>query len=149
MAEITTGPFRAPANILGAPGVAPNFLIIVLKNPTNETQEVRVEVHECPGPNAPVIPPGARCATSAETVETLICNEIVLINSDRCRDVFVTVTAGNIYRVTISGDIDLKAEKVEVSVVGTDAQFRFHDPSMFFRHEDFIKVDDDDDDDDD
>ncbi|HWO75346.1 MAG TPA: hypothetical protein VNM69_05410 [Bacillus sp. (in: firmicutes)] len=147
MAKITTGPFRAPVEIPGANALVA-FIIITLKNHTDEQKEVRVIVHECPAPVPPTIPGGQNCAVSPETLEVEICNENVVLNNNRCRQVFVIAITNRIYRVTISGDIGVHSEEVEVSVVGTDAGFSVHEPTMFFRHDDFIKVEDDDDDDD-
>ncbi|MET3700131.1 hypothetical protein SAMN05877753_1181 [Bacillus oleivorans] len=75
-----------------------------------------------------------------------ICEEDVVLIRESCRQAVVNVNPGDIYRVTVSGDINIKAEEVEVSAVVTDIGFSAHEPSAFFRHEDFIKVDDDDDD---
>jgi hypothetical protein len=142
MTRITTGPFRVPVSF---PGGSPTRLIINIKNHTDEDKDVRVVVHECPAPTAPsaVFPPGVRCVVSNETAKIEICDEKIKLNSQSCRQVFVTVAIRNIYRVTIKGDVEEDAEEVEVSVVGSDANFQFHEPTMFFRHEDFVEVDDD------
>ena len=143
---ITTGPFRVPQAIIGATniGAAPSLLIVNLKNPTDSRKKVKVIVEECPPLGIPVIPLGERCAVSNQVKEIEICNEVITLSPESCRQLFVQIINTTvILRVTVKGDVDEDAEKVEVSVIGTDNLGLNHEPSMFFRHEDFVKVDHD------
>ncbi|UAL54364.1 MULTISPECIES: hypothetical protein [Metabacillus] len=139
MSSITTGPFRVPVSF---PGGSPSRLIITLKNHTDKVKDVRVVVQECPAPTQPLFPSGARCVVSNETPEIVICDEDIVLGSQSCRQVFVDVAIRNIYRVTVIGKIKENEKDVEVSVVGSDINLQFHEPTMFFRHEDFVKADD-------
>ncbi|USK27367.1 hypothetical protein LIT32_18030 [Bacillus sp. CMF21] len=140
---ITTGPFRVPQAIIGAtnPGASPFLLIVNFKNPTDKEKEVRVIVEECQPPTVPVIPLGERCAVSNQVAEIEICDEVIFLDSHRCRQLFLQIPISTvILRVTVIGDVDEDSKKVEVSVIGTDSLGLNHEPSMFFRHEDFVKA---------
>lgn len=78
--SIATGPFRVPELIVGTTE-APTRLIINLKNPTDNIKNVRVEVHQCPRPSVPTIPPGPNCTVTSETVETVICNQAISLKT--------------------------------------------------------------------
>lgn len=141
---ITTGPFRVPQAIVGT-GNAPVLLIVNLKNPTNSRKKVKVIVEQSePIFPVPVIPQGERCVVTDEIPEDVICDEVIKLDPDTVRQVYVLIiTTTTVMRVTVKGDVDEDAEKVEVSVVGTDEIGNQHEPSMFFRHEDFVEVDND------
>jgi hypothetical protein len=140
---ITTGPFRVPQRVTGTIG-PPSRVFVNLKNPTHSEKKVRVIVEECPPIQVPVVPPGERCAVSNQVTAIEICNEVITLNPESCRQLFLQLTVSTvILRITVKGDVDEDAEKVEVSVIGTDSSGINHEPTMFFRHEDFVEVDDD------
>lgn len=142
--KISTGPFYVPLSPSGADlfffGRFNNGLNIVFKNHTDDTRKVKVTVDEC---NLALFP-----TTSVEGPPALP-ETTVILQPNECTIVAVPITALKTYRVSIRGDIDLDAEKMEVSVTGGSTNggvVEFADPTLFFRLDDFVKEDDDNDD---
>ncbi|NSL51083.1 hypothetical protein [Calidifontibacillus erzurumensis] len=125
---ITTGPFRAP--LLMQNGTAPDTLAIDLTNPTRKNKTVRVIVERWDLSPTP-------------TAGTIIFDQVITLPPNSSQFVNVLVAQGFIpgalYRVTVIGDTDEDAEGIEVVVNG--GANGFHEPTMFFRHEDFVEID--------
>lgn len=141
--RITTGPFFVPLSPSATDffffGRVNNGLNIILKNHSDKARTVRVTVDQCAAALFP--------AVSVEGAPALP-ETTVTLQPDQCTILPVVITFSNTYRVVIRGDIDLDAEKMEVSITGgsTNAGLvQFADPTLYFRMEDFIKdeVDDD------
>ncbi|WP_223593912.1 hypothetical protein [Neobacillus bataviensis] len=125
---ITTGPFKVPAKISGDPaGSFPNITQIQFKNPTTKDFTIDMIIDFATSSSGPEqqLPPTR--------------NFLVPHNSTRV--IFLFGYAPNyILRVTVKGDVDEDAEKVEVTVVGFRSSDNMHEPTMFFRHSDFVEV---------
>lgn len=141
--KISTGPFYVPLSPNASEffffGRVNNGLTIVLKNHTDDTRSVKVTVDECTLALFPT--------TSVEGPPALP-ETTVILQPNECTIVAVPITFFNTYRVTIRGDIDLDAEKMEVSVTGGSVNagggfVEFADPTLFFRLDDFVEEDDD------
>lgn len=129
MGAITTGPFIVPPVTSGARrGSAPDNFYLTLKNPTTEDFVVDLFLDICTSLN--------------DTGEDHFDILNLTVPSDSC----VTVDAeglvfpNNVLRLSVSGDVNQKANKVEVTVVGFRSSDGMHEPTMFFRHENFVKV---------
>lgn len=123
--SITTGPFRAPALLQN--GTPPTVLAIDLKNETASSKTVSVRVDRCAISSTPV-------------AETTLFTQTVTLAARTCRSLTVTITPAAIYKVILTGDVDEDAEGIEAVVNGGGGGY--HEPTMFFRHEDFVEVDD-------
>ncbi len=140
----TTGPFMVPGSLPTDGLRFPDTLLIALKNPSSRVRFVRIVVDRCP------IPFPSREQNLIDVVQPL--------PPESCD--FVTATGyapGDILNVFIMGDLDRDEDSVLVSVVGrntagtTGSPAAFaddrHEPTMFFRHEDLVRINDDDKDD--
>lgn len=124
--SITTGPFRAPQLLQN--DTPPTVLAIDLKNVTDSSKTVRVRVDSSEISETPV-------------ADTNIFDQTVTLSPNTSISLSVTITPAAVYKVTLTGDVDEDAEGIEASVNGGGGGY--HEPTMFFRHEDFVEVDDD------
>jgi len=140
--KITTGPFHVPLFPDGGAalfGRITNGLNIVLKNHSDERRTVKVSVDQC----ASVIFPAKSLEGPPALPET-----IVVLDPHECTIVPVVIAANTILRVNIKGQVDLDAEKMEVSVIGGNTNaglVEFPSAVLFFRLDDFVEDDTDDD----
>ena len=130
--RITTGPFRVPSDWVAGQG-----LVVTLLNPTNQARTVRVVVDEVIFDGDP-----PACPNTQVAVMTPICQVDVTVPALRAVQTQATgFTADDVLRVTVSGATDDEGGLVEVSVVGD--RNGAAEPTMFFRHGDFVEVEDD------
>ncbi|MFB6804992.1 hypothetical protein ACFCVU_28465 [Peribacillus butanolivorans] len=132
MADIlTTGPMRVPGQITGDPtGGPPDVVAISIKNPTTKSFTIELFGDVCP-PNS--------------TTETTFASGPLPIPNNSCfRINFVNVQPDAILRFFAKGDLDEDAEKLELSFVGKRTSDLMHEPTMYFRHDDLIEVEDED-----
>ncbi|PEJ25045.1 hypothetical protein CN689_26410 [Peribacillus butanolivorans] len=126
---ITTGPMVVPFKMTGDPvGSFPDILFITIKNHTDKTLQASSIVSLCPSLNA-------------IGTETDFPPSSFLLTPKSCGTVgFLGYVPDNVLRVTVTGDVDLDATVLEVTVFGRRISDGMHEPTMYFRHHDFVPV---------
>jgi len=128
--KLTTGLFRVPE--LSNSTNAIDLLIIGLNNRTQKQNSVIVTVARCPEAVFP--------ATSQETTTF---SRRILLKQYECTQIHIasgpSFVPSDLLRVTFEGDIVKETKLVEATVVGRDNTGE-HEPTMFFRHDDLIRI---------
>lgn len=124
---LTTGPFRVPSKVTGDPaGGNPDSVRVEVMNPTDMDLEAEFFADfgtEFGSPLTHVNPSG---------VITFPANSLTTLQ------VPVTLTPGQVVRVSMIGDIKTNGQLLEVEIVGLRSSDDMNEPTMFFRHHDLF-----------
>ncbi|SDN60892.1 hypothetical protein SAMN04487897_103328 [Paenibacillus sp. yr247] len=147
MRAISSGPFVVPRTTEGTEP-EPTFLFVSLNNPTDKERTVTVILFRAPisfvcvPPTTTVPPP--QPSTEAElgrATVTLVDHEsfVVAFASSTPTPLF---DQNDILRLVVQGGVanPNKSDGIQVSVVGRQAGTVTQEPTMFFRHKDFIET---------
>jgi len=152
IATLRTGPFLIPIFTHHPPSPC-NIVIVTLSNQTNRTLTATVRIDQVIWPPQPVYPPSPFVVLYPPNPFTLPPDTaggfaVPVFTPIPITD--ATATAAGDPRaliVTVSGDVEESGDKILVSVTGgfssDGSSLDTSEPTMFFRHEDFVVVDDD------
>ncbi|WP_144549668.1 hypothetical protein [Bacillus sp. X1(2014)] len=163
MATLRTGPFFIP-NFVHLPPNPCNIVVLTFSNQTNQTLTVIARVDQVfyppsplfpPHPIVPLIPPSPFTLppnTSTRIIVPLFPPIPIAPDSTDTETATTPLGGGQALIVTVSGDIVKSGDLIQASVTGgfsdDNTSLDFSEATMFFRHDDFVEVNDDDDDDD-
>jgi hypothetical protein len=123
--KITTGPSVVPFKMTGDPvGGPPDTLFVTLKNHTNRTLQADIIFSVCPLLNS--------IGTETDFFGSSI------LDPKSCGTLGFSIVPNNVVRITVVGDVNLDAREIEVTVYGRRTSDGMHEPTMYFRHDDFV-----------
>jgi len=149
IATLRTGPFLIPIFTHHPPNPC-NIVIVTLSNQTNRTLTATVRIDQVIWPPGPLYPP--------QPVVVLLPPQTFTLSSNTAAGIAVpvftpspitdtNVTAAGDPRaliVSVTGDIEKSGDLIQVSVTGgfssDGSSLDVSEPTMFFRHEDFVVV---------
>ncbi|KSU81987.1 hypothetical protein GA0061096_3583 [Fictibacillus enclensis] len=165
MAILRTGPFLIPDSTCNGNPIT--HLFVSLANLSNRTLDANVRIDQSLAtarryPSDPVLP-NDPITPLAPTDPVRILRRSLVLRSYQIATVPPPLDDGEVTAnakattdplvliVTISGDVELTADEIEVSVTGgfssDGSSLEDAEPTIFFRHGDFVLVRDDDDED--
>ncbi|MBT2736609.1 hypothetical protein [Bacillus sp. ISL-7] len=151
IATLRTGPFLIPIFTHHPPSPC-NIVIVTLSNQTNRTLTATVRIDQVILLPSPIAPPAPWTVLFPSSPMTLPPNTaggfaVPVFTPSPITD--ATVTAAGDPRaliVTVSGDVEESGDLIEVSVTGgfssDGSSLDESEPTMFFRHDDFVVVHD-------
>ncbi|TWE08757.1 hypothetical protein FB550_101785 [Neobacillus bataviensis] len=152
IATLRTGPFLLPIFTHHPPSPC-NIVIVTLSNQTNRTLTATVRIDQVIFPPNPVFPPQPILQLVPPqpfrlTPNTAAGFAVPVFTPIPITD--ATATAAGDPRaliVTVSGDVEKSGDEILVSVTGgfssDGSSLDTSEPTMFFRHDDFVEVHDD------
>ncbi|TWE08756.1 hypothetical protein FB550_101784 [Neobacillus bataviensis] len=149
MATLRTGPFLIPIFTHHPPSPC-NIVIVTLSNQTNRTLTATVRIDQVIWPPGPIFPPQPLTVLFPPNPMTLPPNTaggfaVPVFNPIPITDTSTTVANDpRALIVTVSGDVEKSGDEILVSVTGgfssDGSSLDTSEPTMFFRHEDFVVV---------
>ncbi|MBT2701132.1 hypothetical protein J7E79_28000 [Bacillus sp. ISL-40] len=149
IATLRTGPFLIPIFTHHPPNPC-NIVIVTLSNQTNRTLTATVRIDQVillPSPTAPPAPILVLLPPSSFTLPPNTAAGVAVPVFTPIPITDTTVTAAGDPRaliVTVSGDVEESGDEILVSVTGgfssDGSSLDESEPTMFFRHEDFVVV---------